>query len=238
VIVAGGITLGLGAAGTIDASSGSTTLPPTDAIDSSTPTATLPLLPVPQPAPEDNDPEPQQYFGRIRIPAIEVDVPFLDGIRLSTLDHGPGHWPGTAMPGELGNVVVAGHRVSHNADFRRIDELKPGDEIIFDLDNSDGSPTASVAPDDPYSGVYVYHVTAVFIIPPEGTWVVTQDYRHEATLFACHPPHSTRERIVVQADLFSVNGEPAPDPADPPRITPTATTLLDPQQTLPDGEDG
>ena len=54
-----------------------------------------------------------------------------EGIRLSTLDRGPGHWPGTAMPGELGNVVVAGHRVSHNEDFRNLDQLVPGDEVIF-----------------------------------------------------------------------------------------------------------
>src|SRR5699024_7719983 len=110
--------------------------------------------------------------------------------RLSTLDFGPGHWPGTAMPGELGNVVIAGHRTSHNADFRRVDELVAGDEIIFDLDDSEGTATASVAPDDPYSGLYVYKVTSVFRVPPEGMWIVTQDYRHEATLFACHPPGS------------------------------------------------
>ena len=54
-----------------------------------------------------------------------------EGIRLTTLDRGPGHWPGTAMPGELGNVVVAGHRVSHNEDFRNLDQLVPGDEVIF-----------------------------------------------------------------------------------------------------------
>ena len=94
------------------------------------PRTTLPPLPVPGPAPADNEPEPQKYYGRLQIPAIEVDSPFLEGIRLSTLDYGPGHWPGTAMPGELGNVVVAGHRTSHNADFRRLDELvarRPGD---------------------------------------------------------------------------------------------------------------
>ena len=108
------------------------------------------LIPVPPPL--DNDPEPQQYFGRLQIPAIDVDSPFLEGIRLSTLDYGPGHWRCTAMPGELGNAAVAGHRTSHNADFRRLDELQPGDEVIFDMDNPDGIPTASVADPDGVDG--------------------------------------------------------------------------------------
>jgi sortase A len=229
-LLAAGVTLGVGASGLAGAAS-STTLPPTDPTasgETTVPGSTLPPLPVPLPPPADNELEPQQYYGRIQIPKIEVDSPLLEGIRLSTLDFGPGHWPGTAMPGELGNAVIAGHRTSHNADFRRLDELVAGDEIIFDLDNSDGIPTASVAPDDLYSGVYVYHVTSVFRVPPSGMWIVTQNYRHEATLFACHPPGSVSERIVVQADLVSVDGQPAPDPADPPRVVPTETTLLEP----------
>jgi sortase A len=192
----------------------------TDA-SASTTTTTLPPLPVPVPPPADNDPEPQQYFGRIEIPAIDVDSPFLEGIRLSTLDYGPGHWPCTAMPGDLGNVVVAGHRTSHNADFRRLDELQPGDEVIFDMDDSEGIPTATVADPDAVSGVYVYHVASVEIVPPDAMWIVSQGYRHEATLFACHPPGSVSERIVAHLDLYSVDGEPAPVPTDPPRTTTT-----------------
>lgn len=196
--------------------------------DPTTPGPTLPALPVPLPPPADNEAEPQQYHGRIRIPAIELDAGLLEGIRLSTLDYGPGHWPGTAMPGELGNVVVAAHRTSHNADFRQLDELEPGDEIIFDLDDNAGTDNATVPADDTTHGVYVYAVTSVFRVPADGTWIVTQNYRHEATLFACHPPGSTSERIVVQADLVSIDGEPAPVPADAPRVESTATTLLEP----------
>jgi sortase A len=214
-----------GGTGTAGAVVPPSTLPPTDtALPSG---ETLPELPVPSSPPLDNELEPQQYYGRIVIPKIDVDSPLLEGIRLSTLDYGPGHWPGTAMPGELGNTVFAGHRTSHNADFRRLDELAAGDEIIFDLDNSDGIPTATVAPEDPFGGVYVYHVTSVFRVPPSGMWVVSQHYRHEATLFACHPPGSVAERIIVQADLVSINGEPAPDPPDQPRVEPTQTTILE-----------
>ena len=181
---------------------------------------------MPLDAPADNEPEPQTFHGRIQIPAIEVDSPLLEGIRINTLDYGPGHWPGTAMPGQLGNVVVAGHRTSHNADFRRLDELLPGDQVIFDLDASEGFERAdgvpvSVPTPDPYTGQHVYVVHSVEIVTPDAMWVVTQDYRHSATLFACHPPGSVAERIVVFLDLV--------DPetlalVDPPRPTTTTST--------------
>ena len=185
------------------------------------------MLPVPLDAPADNEPEPQTFHGRLQIPAIEVDSPFIEGIRINTLDYGPGHWPGTAMPGELGNVVVAGHRTSHNADFRRLDELKPGDQVIFDLDaaegfeRADGVPVSAPTP-DPSTGRHVYVVHSVEIVTPDAMWVVTQDYRHSATLFACHPPGSVDERIVVFLDLV--------DPTtlalvDPPRPTTTTSTV-------------
>ena len=189
-------------------------------------TTTLPPLPVPLDAPADNEPEPQTFHGRLQIPAIEVDSPLLEGIRIDTLDYGPGHWPGSAMPGQLGNVVVAGHRTSHNADFRRLDELKPGDQVIFDLDaaegfeRDDGVPVSVPTPDQ-YTGRHVYVVHSVEIVTPDAMWVVTQDYRHSATLFACHPPGSVAERIVVFLDLV--------DPTtlalvDPPRPTTTTST--------------
>jgi sortase A len=225
-LAAAGLVAALTAGGLAGASSPPSTIPPDDGAVT-TAASTLPPLPVPLPPPLDNELEPQRYLGRIIIPKIDVDSPLLEGIRLSTIDFGPGHWPGTAMPGELGNAVFAGHRTSHNADFRRLDELEPGDEVIFDLDDDEGIPTATVAADDPSSGVYVYEVTSVFRVPPEGMWIVTQDFRHEATLFACHPPGSVAERIVAQLDLVSVNGEPAPEPPDPPRVTPTQTTILE-----------
>ncbi|MGA0416290.1 MAG: sortase domain-bontaining protein, partial [Ilumatobacteraceae bacterium] len=57
-------------------------------------------------------------LGTIEIPKIDVSMTMYEGIRLSTLDRGPGHWPGTAMPGQVGNVVVAGHRTSGHQVFR------------------------------------------------------------------------------------------------------------------------
>jgi LPXTG-site transpeptidase (sortase) family protein len=124
-------------------------------------------------------------LGSIEIPRIGVALPFREGIDMPILDRGPGHWPGTALPGQPGNVVLAGHRVSHNADFRHLDALSPGDAVIFT--------TAS--------GRFEYHVTSVEIVDPNALWIVDQTATATATLFACHPPGSVSQRIVVHLAL-------------------------------------
>jgi sortase A len=218
--------IAVAAALTVLAAAGATAATAATTTTSTSTTTTTVTLPVPQDAPADNEPEPQTFHGRLHIPAIEVDSPFIEGIRINTLDYGPGHWPGTAMPGELGNVVVAGHRTSHNADFRRLDELLPGDQVIFDLDategfeRADGVPVSVPEPDN-YTGKHVYLVHSVEIVTPDSMWVVTQDYRHSATLFACHPPGSVAERIVVFLDLVDPT---TLAPVDPPRPTTTTST--------------
>ncbi|MEO6651723.1 MAG: class E sortase [Ilumatobacteraceae bacterium] len=129
--------------------------------------------------------EPVIEVGSIVIPKIGVDMTMYEGIRLSTLDYGPGHWPGTAMPGQAGNVVVGGHRTSGHAVFRNVDKLTAGDEIIF-RDST---------------GTHTYRVKRVEIVDPSAIWIVNPTPTPTATLFACHPPGSTKQRIVVFADL-------------------------------------
>ncbi|MET0324231.1 MAG: class E sortase [Ilumatobacteraceae bacterium] len=162
-----------------------TTLPLTTVAPTAPPT-TARALPVPLAAPaEDGSTDPRIELGTIEIPRLGLTRSMFEGIRLATLNDGPGHWPGTAMPGELGNVVVAGHRVSHNKDFRNLDQLAAGDEVIMST----------------VSGRFVYRVISTEIVPPDAIWIVDQMPAHTATLFACHPPGSTRERIVVHLEL-------------------------------------
>jgi sortase A len=71
--------------------------------------------------------------------------------------------------------------------FRDIDQLVPGDEIVFE--------DAGVR--------HVYRVTGTQIVDPYAVWIVDPTDTPTATLFACHPPGSTRERIVVFADLVT-----------------------------------
>lgn len=162
-----------------------TTLPPTT-ITPVTTAANPASLPQPIAAPSDtNGTEARIELGAIEIPRLGLTRAMFEGIRLPTLDNGPGHWPGTAMPGQLGNVVVAGHRVSNNEDFRHIDQLESGDEVVF---------TTS-------AGRFVYLVETTEIVGPEALWIVDQTPEHRATLFACHPPGSVAERIVVHLRL-------------------------------------
>ena len=91
------------------------------------------------------------------------------------------------MPGQIGNVVVAGHRTSHGAEFRHLDSLVPGDEVIFS--------TAD--------GTFTYLVTGTQIVTPDALWITNPTDTPTATLFACHPLGSTAKRIVVNLALSS-----------------------------------
>ena len=173
---------------TSTSTSTTTTSTTTSTTSTTTSTTTPPPLQATQPIapPTDiNAKEPVIELGRLLIPKIGVDMPLYEGIRLSTLDLGPGHWPGTAMPGEVGNVVVGGHRTSKHRVFRHLDDLVAGDQIIFQDAN----------------GEHVYIVNRVEIVNPTDVWIINPTDTPTATLFACHPPGSTRQRIVVFADL-------------------------------------
>ncbi|MCU1459221.1 MAG: peptidase family protein [Actinomycetia bacterium] len=150
------------------------------------PTTTAKPLPQPQNVPADpNADVPVNQIGTIEIPKIGLVHPIFEGIWLTVINQGPGHWPGTALPGGYGNAVFAGHRVTHTHPFRRINELVPGDEIIVQTG----------------TGTYRYRVTGSEIVKPNETWIVDQTPGYRITLFACHPPGSATERYVVHGEL-------------------------------------
>ena len=148
-------------------------------------TTTTETLGVPVEPPPPRAKEPYLELGYIAIPRLNLLAPLLEGITLTTLDQGPGHWPGTAMPGHRGNMVIAGHRTSHSRPFRHLDQLVPGDEMIIGAKD----------------GTYTYKVTSTEIVYPDAMWIIDQVDGHTATLFACHPVGSTRQRIVVHLEL-------------------------------------
>jgi sortase A len=131
--------------------------------------------------------EPHIVIGTIEIPKLGLSVPLNQGISLKTIDRGPSHWPGTSLPGQAGNTVIAGHRVTHSKPFRHINTLVAGDEIIFTVDGVRS----------------VYAVTDHEVVTPDATWIVSQTSDSRATLFACHPPGSARYRYVVRAALVT-----------------------------------
>jgi sortase A len=166
-----------------------TTVAPQTTVPTTTPAATGPqVLPQPQPSPlvaYANVPVTQ--VGEISIPKIGLHTPYYEGVWLTIIDVGPGHWPGTASAGGYGNMVLAGHRVSHSHPFRNIDQLAPGDPIFV----SDAT------------GIYTYKVTSTEVVTPDSLWIVDQKPGHAITLFACHPPGSATYRYVVHGTLVS-----------------------------------
>ena len=158
-----------------------TTSPATTAPATTTPATAADTLPVPADPPDPAAKEPHVVVGTLEIPKIRITKTMLEGVSLGVLDEAPGHWPGTAMPGHMGNVVIAGHRTVYDRPFHDIDKLAVGDEVIFT--------TAE--------GRFVYRVTSTEIVLPDAMRIIDQTTAHTATLFACHPLGSTRQRIVV-----------------------------------------
>lgn len=156
-----------------------TTLPPVTVTEA-------PPLPVPENAPEDAyEKVPVVSVGEMEIPKIGLVHTIYEGVSLTVVDHGPGHWPGTPMPGGYGNSVFAGHRTTNSRPFRDIDQLVPGDTILFRTDQ----------------GAFTYRVTETTVVPWDGVWIVDQHPGRTLTLFACHPPGSAAFRYVVFAEL-------------------------------------
>ena len=149
-------------------------------------TTTTAPLPMPEDSPADPYADvPVRRIGTITIPKIGLVHPIFEGVWLTVIDHGPGHWPGSAEPGQRGNTVFAGHRVTHTHPFENLDQLGPGDKVVFIMPN----------------GVFTYAVTRTLIVRPDDMWVVYPSPTQTMTLFACHPKHSAAERIVVKGKL-------------------------------------
>ena len=152
----------------------STTLPPAAARDA------VPSRPINPPS-QAYAPEPIIQIGTIEIPKIGLVSPIFHGITMRNIDLGPSHWPGTAFPGENGNAVFAGHRVTHTHPFLHIDQLVNGDLVYFTVQ---GIRTT-------------YVVTGHEIVKPTELRITDQTATPTATIFGCHPPHFATYRYVV-----------------------------------------
>lgn len=127
-------------------------------------------------------------FGRIVIETMELDVAVVRGTGREDLMKGPGWITYTDVPGQTGNVGIAGHRTTYGAPFRRLDELEPGDIIYF------------------YSPFrrYTYEVSEKLTVTPDRVDVMRSTEEPQMTLSACHPPFSARYRLIVHAALVEM----------------------------------
>jgi sortase A len=168
-----------------------------------TPPTTLPEDPEPEPEPEpklllqEAGSELGEAFAQIRIASIDLDVTVVEGVRRRDLKKGPGHLTGTPLPGQPGNAVVSGHRTTYGAPFGDVGDLAPGDLIEVE--------TAI--------GVHVYEVRGApercrnedghCVVAPTDLWVVEPRDGAWLTLTTCHPRFSSRQRLIVFAELVA-----------------------------------
>jgi sortase A len=122
-------------------------------------------------------------IAKLELPTIGKDAYVVEGTDRNTLRKGPGHYPETPLPGERGTVGIAGHRTTHGAPFRNIDDLSRGDRVIVSM------------PD----GTFIYRVEKTRIVKPTETSVKKKVRYDRLILSACHPKYSAAERIVVFA---------------------------------------
>jgi sortase A len=177
-----------------------------------------PLDPVTAPPSPLATPEPLDVVARLEIESIGADHYVVEGVTRNALKKGPGHFPETPLPGQLGNAAIAGHRTTFGAPFGDIDEIRPGDDIKVTV---------------PGAGTYYYVVDATVIVAPEdyASVVPTLDVsRATLTLVSCHPEYSTKQRIIVTAELDPsrsniVTRRSAPGPSDSGASLPTEGAL-------------
>lgn len=147
----------------------------------------------PETAPAIDAPPEGEPLGVISIPRIDLKQVIISGVSRADLKKGPGHYPGTPMPGQAGNSAIAGHRTTYGAPFNRIDELIPGDEIVVSTRQGEFTYVVIPAPGQTEQ--------AWFTVKPKQVEVLANMGDNRLTLTACHPKYSAKERIIVQAVL-------------------------------------
>ena len=121
----------------------------------------------------------------LEIPSIRLKQPVVEGVTEDVIKYFLGKFPESAMPGEVGNFSVAGHRVSDFTDaFINLYKVKPGDKVIVTTK----------------SGKYTYEVDESFIVEPEQVEVLdTADYE-KITLITC--TIGSKRRVIVTGRLI------------------------------------
>ena len=149
--------------------------------------------------------QPGIGFGLLYIPRLRDKVwglPILEGVGLEMIAVGAGHYPGSAMPGQIGNFAIAAHRATHNEPFRNFDQLKAGDRVYIQTRGN----------------WFSYVLDHDQIVAPTATWVIQPVPGHPAqvptqaliTLTTCNPRWASYERWIWWGHLVAT-GTTVPD---------------------------
>ena len=130
----------------------------------------------------------------LEIPKINLSMVIVEGVGVEDLKLGPGHYPGTPLPGEPGNVVISGHRTTYLHPFSNVNDLTVGDPIT--LTSPDGTRN-------------VYLVSEVKVVEPTAVEVVSNTPDDRLTLTTCNPRYSAAQRLIVVAKLYNPSARQA-----------------------------
>jgi len=149
-------------------------------------------------------------IANIYIPEFGTDYVFtiVEGTNSSQLEEGPGHYVDTALPGELGNFAVAGHRVGKGSPFLNLDKLRAGSPIV--IETKDYWYTYRVLgnrrtgdPERPggsgVSGLQIVDPSNLGVVLPMPEQPGAKPRLRLLTLTTCHPKFSARERLIIHA---------------------------------------
>jgi len=139
---------------------------------------------------------PGDAVAIVDIPRIGVRQAVVEGTEVGDLRKGPGHYPATSLPGESGNVAIAGHRTTYGAPFGRLDELEAGDVVRLVTSR----------------GRLRYEVLGHKVVNPSDTRALAPSAENRLTLTTCNPRFSATERLVVVA-RFAPGGDDIAEPA-------------------------
>lgn len=143
----------------------------------------------PSPFIKNGAPTPKVELGeaiaKLVIPRLDVELYVVEGDGAAQLRRGPGHLAGTAMPGQDGNCIIAGHRDTH---FRALRDIRKGDQIVLQT----------------RAGKYTYLVKSTQVVAPSNSASLKPTTDAELHLITCYPFYylgSAPKRFVVQAQL-------------------------------------
>jgi sortase A len=129
-----------------------------------------------------------QALGRIVVPRMGLNMVVVNGTDEETLKKGPGHYLGSALPGQGQLVYIAGHRTTYLAPFSKIDQLHKGDRVTIVM---------------PYA-TFVYRVSGYRIVSAADLGVLRSPGHEVLELQACHPRFFATHRYIVDAKLVSL----------------------------------
>lgn len=130
-----------------------------------------------------------QNVVNIKISAISVFAPVVQGDGWEQLKKGVGQHVGSVNPGESGNIILSAHNDVFGEIFRDLDKLKPGDEVILYTQQK----------------AYTYIIRQTQIVEPTQIEVMSPTHEPVVTLISCYPYMVDKQRIVITANLANGN---------------------------------